>query len=86
MQEGSICILHFCFMFIFYMLCAFPSFQRIARSGQAQSVSVPVQTNASLTMPFYSNPMMFSQTSTRSLQDANQRHTDGEFNQDGQLR
>ncbi|TMS13768.1 Circadian locomoter output cycles protein kaput [Larimichthys crocea] len=27
-----------------------------------------------------------SQTNTRSLQDANQRHTDSEFNQDGQLR
>ncbi|XP_078028379.1 neuronal PAS domain-containing protein 2 isoform X6 [Epinephelus lanceolatus] len=60
--------------------------QRIARSGQAQSVSVPVQTNTSVTMPFYSNPMMFSQTNTRSLQDANQRHTDSEFSQDGQLR
>ncbi|XP_038563873.1 neuronal PAS domain-containing protein 2 isoform X4 [Micropterus salmoides] len=60
--------------------------QRIAQSGQAQSVSVPVQTNTSLTMPFYSNPMMFSQTNTRSLQDANQRHTDSEFSQDGQLR
>lgn len=59
--------------------------QRIARSGQS-AVSVPVQTNTSLTMPFYSNPMMFSQTNSRSLQDANQRHTDGEFNQDGQLR
>eukprot|EP00064_Thunnus_orientalis_P003352 superscaffoldBa00000270_g3361 len=60
--------------------------QRIARSGQVQSVSLPVQTNTSLTMPFYSNPMMFSQTNTRPLQDANQRHTDSEFNQDGQLR
>ncbi|XP_026185023.1 neuronal PAS domain-containing protein 2 isoform X3 [Mastacembelus armatus] len=60
--------------------------QRIARSGQVQSVSLPVQTNTSLTMPFYSNPMMFSQTNTRPLQDANQRHTDNEFNQDGQLR
>ncbi|XP_078121834.1 neuronal PAS domain-containing protein 2 [Sander vitreus] len=60
--------------------------QRIARSGQAQSVSVPMQTNTSVTMPFYSNPMMFSQTNTRSLQDANQRQTDSEFNQEGQLR
>ncbi|KAM8900501.1 neuronal PAS domain-containing protein 2 isoform 4-T6 [Spinachia spinachia] len=60
--------------------------QRIVRSGQVQSVSVPVQTNASVTMPFCSNPMMFSQTNTRSLQDANQRHMDAEFNQDGQLR
>ncbi|KAA8587136.1 hypothetical protein FQN60_000972 [Etheostoma spectabile] len=60
--------------------------QRIARSGQAQSVSVPMQTNTSVSMPFYSNPMMFSQTYTRSLQDANQRQTDSEFNQEGQLR
>uniref|UniRef100_A0A8D0AJW7 Neuronal PAS domain protein 2 n=1 Tax=Sander lucioperca TaxID=283035 RepID=A0A8D0AJW7_SANLU len=60
--------------------------QRIARSGQAQSVSVPMQTNTSVTMPFYSNPMMFSQTNTRSLQDANQSQTDSEFNQEGQLR
>uniref|UniRef100_A0A8C3AH42 Neuronal PAS domain protein 2 n=1 Tax=Cyclopterus lumpus TaxID=8103 RepID=A0A8C3AH42_CYCLU len=56
------------------------------QNGPAQSVSVPVQTNTSVTMPFYSNPMMFSQTNTRSLQDVNQRLTDGEFNQDGQLR
>lgn len=61
--------------------------QRVARSAQAQStVSMPVQTNLSLTMPFYSNPMMLSQTNTRSLQDANQRHIDDEFTQDGQLR
>ncbi|XP_029374636.1 neuronal PAS domain-containing protein 2 isoform X2 [Echeneis naucrates] len=59
--------------------------QRLARGTQVQSVSLPVQTNTSLTMPFYSNPMMFSQTNTRPLQDANQRHTD-EFSQDGQLR
>uniref|UniRef100_A0A3B4XKL5 Neuronal PAS domain protein 2 n=1 Tax=Seriola lalandi dorsalis TaxID=1841481 RepID=A0A3B4XKL5_SERLL len=60
--------------------------QRTARGGQVQSVSLPVQTNTSVTMPFYSNPMMFSQTNTRPLQDANQRHTDNEFSQDGQLR
>lgn len=61
--------------------------QRVARSAQAQStVSMPVQTNLSLTMPFYNNPMMLSQTNTRSLQDANQRHIDDEFTQDGQLR
>ncbi|XP_047462883.1 neuronal PAS domain-containing protein 2 isoform X2 [Mugil cephalus] len=60
--------------------------QRIARSSQAQAVSLPVQTNTSLTMPFYSNPMMFSQTNTRPQQDANQRHTDSQLNQDGQLR
>ncbi|XP_072230484.1 neuronal PAS domain-containing protein 2 [Leuresthes tenuis] len=60
--------------------------QRIARSGQSQSVSLPVQTNTSLTMPFYSNPMMFSQTNTRPQQEANQRHTDSQLSQDGQLR
>ncbi|XP_041864323.1 neuronal PAS domain-containing protein 2 isoform X4 [Melanotaenia boesemani] len=60
--------------------------QRIARSGQAQTVSLPVQTNTSLTMPFYSNPMMFSQTNTRPQQDANQRHSDNQFSHDGQLR
>ncbi|XP_077448868.1 neuronal PAS domain-containing protein 2 isoform X2 [Stigmatopora argus] len=59
---------------------------RISRTGQVQSVSLPMQTNTSLTMPFYSNPMMFSQTNTRPLQDANQRHTDNDFNQDAQLR
>uniref|UniRef100_A0AAX7SP94 Neuronal PAS domain protein 2 n=1 Tax=Astatotilapia calliptera TaxID=8154 RepID=A0AAX7SP94_ASTCA len=64
-----------------------PSTQpRISQSGQAQSVSLPVQTNTSLTMPFYSNPMMFSQTNTRPQQDANQRHPDNQFSQDGQLR
>ncbi|XP_034463262.1 neuronal PAS domain-containing protein 2 isoform X3 [Hippoglossus hippoglossus] len=60
--------------------------QRSARGGQVQAVSLPVQTNTSLTMPFYSNPMMFSQSNTRPLQDANQRHTENDFNQDGQLR
>ncbi|XP_061608735.1 neuronal PAS domain-containing protein 2 isoform X1 [Phyllopteryx taeniolatus] len=60
--------------------------QRISRGGQVQSVSLPVQTNTSLTMPFYSNPMMFSQTNTRPLHDTNQRHTDNDLSQDGQLR
>ncbi|XP_057677818.1 neuronal PAS domain-containing protein 2 isoform X1 [Corythoichthys intestinalis] len=59
---------------------------RISRSGQVQSVSLPMQTNTSLTMPFYTNPMMFSQTNTRHVHDANQRHTDNDFSQDGQLR
>ncbi|XP_036071052.1 neuronal PAS domain-containing protein 2 isoform X3 [Oryzias melastigma] len=58
--------------------------QRIPR--QSHSVSLPVQTNTSRTMPFYSNPMMFSQPNARPQQDANQRHTDNQFNQDGQLR
>ncbi|XP_060941887.1 neuronal PAS domain-containing protein 2 isoform X2 [Limanda limanda] len=60
--------------------------QRAARGGQVQAVSLPVQTNTGLAMPFYSNPMMFSQTNTRPLQDANQRLTENDFNQDGQLR
>ncbi|KAF7205979.1 neuronal PAS domain-containing protein 2 isoform X1 [Nothobranchius furzeri] len=55
--------------------------QRTARGRQ--SVSLPMQTNTSLTTPFYSNPMMFSQTNTRPQQDANQRHN--QFSQDGQL-
>uniref|UniRef100_A0A3B4ZZX8 Neuronal PAS domain-containing protein 2-like n=1 Tax=Stegastes partitus TaxID=144197 RepID=A0A3B4ZZX8_9TELE len=55
-------------------------------STQTPAVSLPVQTNTSLTMPFYSNPMMFSQTNTRPQHDANQRHTDNQFSQDGQLR
>ncbi|XP_037124862.1 neuronal PAS domain-containing protein 2 isoform X3 [Syngnathus acus] len=60
--------------------------QRISRSGPVQSVSLTVQTNTSLTMPFYSNPMMFSQTNTRPLHDTNQRQADNDFSQDGQLR
>lgn len=52
-----------------------------------QAVSLPVQTHANLTMPFYSNPMMFTQQmNTQPLQDANQRHSDTEFSQEGQLR
>ena len=68
------------------LLCLMQVQQRLVRSGQIQSVSLPVQTHTSLTMPFYSNPMMFSQTNARPLQDANQRHIDNEFNEDGQLR
>ncbi|XP_034034623.1 neuronal PAS domain-containing protein 2 isoform X3 [Thalassophryne amazonica] len=60
--------------------------QRLVRSGQPQSVSLPVQTNTSLTLPFYSNPMMFSQTNMRPMQESNQRRADNEFSQDGQLR
>ncbi|XP_021474089.2 neuronal PAS domain-containing protein 2 isoform X4 [Oncorhynchus mykiss] len=63
--------------------------QRLIRSagGQMQAVSLPVQTHANLTMPFYSNPMMFSQqTTTQALQDVNQRHSDSEFSQERQLR
>uniref|UniRef100_A0A8C7WGV4 Neuronal PAS domain protein 2 n=1 Tax=Oncorhynchus mykiss TaxID=8022 RepID=A0A8C7WGV4_ONCMY len=63
--------------------------QRLIRNagGQMQAVSLPVHTHTSLTMPFYSNPMMFSQQmNTQPLQDANQRHSDTEFSQEGQLR
>ncbi|XP_078787412.1 neuronal PAS domain-containing protein 2 isoform X8 [Oryzias latipes] len=55
-------------------------------SHQSHSVSLPVQTNTSRTTPFYSNPMMFSQPNARPQQDANQRHTDNQFSQEGQLR
>ncbi|XP_010893723.2 neuronal PAS domain-containing protein 2 isoform X2 [Esox lucius] len=63
--------------------------QRLVRSagGQIQTVSFPVQTQTSLNTPFYSNPMMFSQqTNAQPLQDTNQRHTDTEFSQEGQIR
>ncbi|KAJ8401826.1 hypothetical protein AAFF_G00377970 [Aldrovandia affinis] len=63
--------------------------QRLIRSASMQAVSLPVQTHASLTMPLYSNPMMFSQTSARPLQmpqDISQRHTGTDFSQEGQLR
>uniref|UniRef100_A0A8C9VAZ5 Neuronal PAS domain protein 2 n=1 Tax=Scleropages formosus TaxID=113540 RepID=A0A8C9VAZ5_SCLFO len=55
-------------------------------SAQVQAISLPVQTHTSLTMPLYSNPMMFSHTSGRPLQEVSQRHLDGDFSQDGQLR
>uniref|UniRef100_A0A3P9HAV4 Neuronal PAS domain protein 2 n=1 Tax=Oryzias latipes TaxID=8090 RepID=A0A3P9HAV4_ORYLA len=55
-------------------------------SRQSHSVSLPVQTNTSRTTPFYSNPMMFSQPNARPQQDANQRHTENQFSQEGQLR
>ncbi|XP_037543433.1 neuronal PAS domain-containing protein 2 [Nematolebias whitei] len=61
-----------------------PSTQVISRSRQ--SVSLPVQTNTSLTTPFYSNPMMFSQTNTRPQQNPNQRQSNNQFSQDGSLR
>ncbi|XP_067112929.1 neuronal PAS domain-containing protein 2 isoform X2 [Osmerus mordax] len=60
--------------------------QRQVSRGQVQTVTLPVQTHTSLTLPFYSNPMMFSQTNARPLQDTNQRHSDNEFSQDGQIR
>ncbi|KAL4630850.1 neuronal PAS domain-containing protein 2-like isoform X5 [Arapaima gigas] len=58
----------------------------VRSSTQTHAVSLPVQTHTSLTMPLYSNPMMFSQTSGRPLQDVSQRHLDGDFSHDGQLR
>ncbi|KAL2094200.1 hypothetical protein ACEWY4_008919 [Coilia grayii] len=61
--------------------------QRLGRGSSVQAVSLPVQTHTSLTMPFYSNPMLFSHTSPRALQEPSQRHTDtGQYTQDGQLR
>ncbi|KPP76404.1 neuronal PAS domain-containing protein 2-like, partial [Scleropages formosus] len=58
----------------------------VRNSAQVQAISLPVQTHTSLTMPLYSNPMMFSHTSGRPLQEVSQRHLDGDFSQDGQLR
>ncbi|XP_018602116.1 neuronal PAS domain-containing protein 2 isoform X4 [Scleropages formosus] len=58
----------------------------VRSSAQVQAISLPVQTHTSLTMPLYSNPMMFSHTSGRPLQEVSQRHLDGDFSQDGQLR
>nr|XP_015206956.1 PREDICTED: circadian clock protein PASD1 isoform X1 [Lepisosteus oculatus]XP_015206957.1 PREDICTED: circadian clock protein PASD1 isoform X1 [Lepisosteus oculatus]XP_015206959.1 PREDICTED: circadian clock protein PASD1 isoform X1 [Lepisosteus oculatus]XP_015206960.1 PREDICTED: circadian clock protein PASD1 isoform X1 [Lepisosteus oculatus] len=65
--------------------------QRAIHGSQMQPSSLPVQTHASLTMPLYSNPMMFSQTSSRQAQlpvsqDVSQQHSDADFNQDRQLR
>ncbi|MBN3301379.1 CLOCK protein, partial [Amia calva] len=65
--------------------------QRAVRGCQMQPSSLPLQTHASLTMPLYSNPMMFSQTIARPgqipvSQDVGQRHSETEFNQDRQLR
>ncbi|KAM9440532.1 neuronal PAS domain-containing protein 2 isoform 1-T4 [Clarias gariepinus] len=64
------------------------------RLVQMQSVCVPVQTHTSLTMPLYSNPMMFSSnqgyrntpdTHTHHAQHT-QRQTDTDSGPDGQLR
>ncbi|KAJ8266476.1 hypothetical protein GJAV_G00130850, partial [Gymnothorax javanicus] len=65
--------------------------QQSVRTTSMQTVSLPVQTHTSLTMPLYSNPMMFSQTSTRPLQmplsqDGSQRHSGSDFSQEGPLR
>ncbi|MGH0160786.1 UNVERIFIED_CONTAM: hypothetical protein FKN15_072257 [Acipenser sinensis] len=56
-----------------------------------QHASMPGQTQASLTMPLYSNPMMFSQTNPRpgqisGTQDVGERHSESDFNQERQLR
>nr|XP_023651579.1 neuronal PAS domain-containing protein 2-like isoform X4 [Paramormyrops kingsleyae] len=48
--------------------------------------SMPVQTHTSLTVPWCSNPMMFSQTRSRPPQDVSPRHSGVDFSQDGQLR
>uniref|UniRef100_A0A8C9WBW9 Neuronal PAS domain-containing protein 2-like n=1 Tax=Scleropages formosus TaxID=113540 RepID=A0A8C9WBW9_SCLFO len=62
-------------------------------STQGQASSFPLQTYSSMTMPLYSNPMMFSQTAGRPLplllpsaQDVSQRHPNTDFDQDGHLR
>ncbi|XP_041076686.1 neuronal PAS domain-containing protein 2-like isoform X2 [Polyodon spathula] len=56
-----------------------------------QHASMPGQTHASLTMPLYSNPMVFSQTNPQpgqisGTQDVGQRHSESNFNQETQLR
>ncbi|MGH0162507.1 UNVERIFIED_CONTAM: hypothetical protein FKN15_050870 [Acipenser sinensis] len=56
-----------------------------------QHASMPGQTQASLTMPLYSNPMMFSQTNPRpgqisGTQDVGERHSESDFNPERQLR
>ncbi|KAJ8348849.1 hypothetical protein SKAU_G00274380 [Synaphobranchus kaupii] len=65
--------------------------QRSIQTPSIQTVTLPIQTHTSLSMPLYSNPMMFSQTSARPLQmqvsqGVNQRHSDTDFSQEGQLR
>uniref|UniRef100_A0A8C9QV50 Neuronal PAS domain-containing protein 2-like n=1 Tax=Scleropages formosus TaxID=113540 RepID=A0A8C9QV50_SCLFO len=62
-------------------------------SQVGQASSFPLQTYSSMTMPLYSNPMMFSQTAGRPLplllpsaQDVSQRHPNTDFDQDGHLR
>uniref|UniRef100_A0AAY4AJH2 Neuronal PAS domain protein 2 n=1 Tax=Denticeps clupeoides TaxID=299321 RepID=A0AAY4AJH2_9TELE len=63
--------------------------QRMSHGGSMQTVSVPVQTQTSLTMPFYSNPMLFSHThpNSRAMQEPSQSHPDTtDYGQDRQLR
>ncbi|XP_066515383.1 neuronal PAS domain-containing protein 2 [Hoplias malabaricus] len=62
--------------------------QRLVRTAQMQTVSVPVQTQTSLTMPLYSNPMMFSPNhGYRTVPETHtHRHTDTDNSPDGQLR
>ncbi|KAL4649220.1 neuronal PAS domain-containing protein 2-like isoform X7 [Arapaima gigas] len=64
-------------------------------SAQGQSASLPLQIYSSVTMPLYSNPMMFSQMGGRSLplplplplaQDITQKHQSMDFSQDGHFR
>ncbi|XP_008331173.1 neuronal PAS domain-containing protein 2 [Cynoglossus semilaevis] len=60
--------------------------QRTGQEGQLQPVTVSLQTGTSLTMPLFSNPMMFSHTTTRPFHNTNQRHADGFLNHDEQIR
>ncbi|XP_057210631.1 neuronal PAS domain-containing protein 2 [Triplophysa rosa] len=61
---------------------------RLVQSGQMQAVNVPMQTQASLTTPFCSNPMIFSPNhGHRTQHDTHcQRQTHTEYSQDAQLR
>ncbi|KAJ3589665.1 hypothetical protein NHX12_010508 [Muraenolepis orangiensis] len=60
--------------------------QRLVR-GPMQAVSLPLQTPSGLRVPLYTNPLMFSSTGDRTLQEPGQTHLDPEeFSQEGQLR
>uniref|UniRef100_A0A4W4DUH4 Neuronal PAS domain protein 2 n=1 Tax=Electrophorus electricus TaxID=8005 RepID=A0A4W4DUH4_ELEEL len=62
--------------------------QKLVLSAPIQTVSVPVQTHTSLTMPLYSNPMMFSPNhGYRAITDTHtHHHPEAENSPDGQLR
>ncbi|MBN3313683.1 NPAS2 protein, partial [Atractosteus spatula] len=90
-QETHIRLTHYHFPFDHIFVALSQVQQRAIHGSQMQPSSLPVQTHASLTMPLYSNPMMFSQTSSRQAQlpvsqDVSQQHSDADFNQDRQLR
>ncbi|XP_035383489.1 neuronal PAS domain-containing protein 2 isoform X2 [Electrophorus electricus] len=61
---------------------------QLVLSAPIQTVSVPVQTHTSLTMPLYSNPMMFSPNhGYRAITDTHtHHHPEAENSPDGQLR